>query len=89
MSQLQESSPDSSSGEHAPLFLPLDDASGSLPGTPHRTTLWRWALRGLKRGQRFVRLRTVSVGARRFTTAEWIRQFVEECSVGPKSEGQL
>jgi hypothetical protein len=50
----------------------LTKASADVPGTPHVSTLIRWALRGLKG----IKLETVVVGGRRYTSVEAIRRFL-------------
>jgi hypothetical protein len=63
---------------------PLARASHDVPGHPHISTLLRWALRGVKG----VRLETVIIGGRRFTSLEAIRRFVVRLSE-PHPEGAL
>jgi hypothetical protein len=53
--------------------ITLAEAARLLPGRPHSSTLARWALRGVKG----VRLETVKVGGRRFTSREAIERFIE------------
>jgi hypothetical protein len=50
----------------------LTKASADVPGSPHTSTLIRWALRGL----RGVRLETVLIGGRRYTSVEAIERFL-------------
>jgi hypothetical protein len=50
----------------------LAKASVDVPGHPHVSTLMRWALRGVKG----IKLETVVVGGRRFTSREAIQRFV-------------
>jgi hypothetical protein len=52
-----------------------------LPGSPHVSTLYRWASRGVKG----VRLETVVVGGRRYTSAEALRRFAQRLTVDPSS----
>ncbi len=49
------------------------DASKIFPGRPNVSTIWRWFRRGVKR----VRLETVVIGGRRYTSREAIQRFVE------------
>ncbi|MBX3441227.1 MAG: DUF1580 domain-containing protein [Planctomyces sp.] len=60
-------------------YIPLPQASAHIPGSPHRSTPVRWALHGLHIGGQIIRLRTVRVGGRRFTTAVWIEEFLAAC----------
>lgn len=50
----------------------LTKASADIPGRPHVSTLIRWALRWVKG----IRLDTVLVGGRRFTSIEAIERFL-------------
>jgi hypothetical protein len=52
-------------------LLTLTEAANSLPGRPNITTLWRWRNRGV----RGVRLETVLVGGKRFTSREALARF--------------
>jgi len=53
-------------------------AAKLLPGRVSTTTIWRWTTKGrvLADGTR-VKLRTVRVGSRPFTTSRWLRDFIE------------
>jgi hypothetical protein len=51
----------------------LQEASGMIPGCPHISTLIRWFQQGIKG----VKLETVLVGGRRFTSLEAIHRFIE------------
>jgi len=53
--------------------IPLAKAGAIIPGNPHPSTLFRWALKGC----RGVRLRTYLCGSRRFTTEVFIQQFLD------------
>lgn len=54
-------------------LISLAQATQLVPGSVHLSTIWRWAIRGV-RGQK---LRTRLIGGRRFTTASDIREFLE------------
>ena len=58
---------------HTENLIPVKDIPRHAPGRPHIATGWRW----IKRGCRGVRLETVLVGGRRFTSTEAIARFVE------------
>ena len=58
------------SKEHAVSFA---EAARLLPGRPHIATLWRWHSRGV----RGVRLETIVIGGRRFTTTESLQRFAD------------
>ena len=53
-------------------MLSLTAAAKQIPGNPSICTIWRWTTRGIK-GRL---LETVTVGGRRFTSAEAIGRFV-------------
>jgi len=55
--------------------LSFDQAARFLPddARPHLSTWWRW----WRHGRRGVRLETVVIGGRRFTTAEAVQRFAE------------
>lgn len=57
-------------------YLTITQASHLLPGRPHVSTLHRWRLRGV----RGVRLQTCLVGGRRYTTREWLVEFINATS---------
>jgi hypothetical protein len=52
-------------------LLSLAEAAKSLPGRPNVTTVWRWRNRGV----RGVKLETVCIGGRRFTSREALARF--------------
>lgn len=54
--------------------LELGEARKFLPGRPDRATIYRWALGP---GSHGVRLETVKVGRKRFTSKQAIQRFVE------------
>lgn len=55
----------------------------SIPGNPHRATRWRWALRGVVKNDKRVKLRTVVIGGRRYTTPAWVSAFIADCTDDP------
>ncbi len=67
--------------EHEHL-LTLTQAAKALPGRPNITTLWRWRNRGV----RGVRLETVLVGGKRFTSREALTRFHD--AVNAAADGQ-
>jgi adenosylmethionine-8-amino-7-oxononanoate aminotransferase len=50
----------------------ITQAANQIPGRPHRATVWRWILNGLHG----IRLESVKVGGRRFTSEEAIERFI-------------
>ena len=54
----------------------LTEASREIPGRPHITTMMRWSLRGI----RGIKLETILIGGRRFTSEEAIERFIERLS---------
>jgi len=61
---------------HTESLVTLSQASRSLPGNPHLSTLHRWRLRGV----RGVKLETCLIGGRRFTSLEAVANFAEQIS---------
>jgi hypothetical protein len=57
-------------------LLTLSRAAKDVPGHPHLSTLVRWATRGVKS----VRLETILIGGRRFTSREAIQRFIARLS---------
>lgn len=49
----------------------LSAAANTLPRRPHVSTLWRWAQRGI----RGIRLETILIGGRRYTSDEALDRF--------------
>jgi len=65
----------------AEAYIPMDQAPAHFPGKRvHRATVWRWHLTGLHRHGQVIRLRTVTVGSRRYTTQAWIDEFLRACN---------
>lgn len=54
-------------------LVAIPDTPAEMPNRPHIATVWRW----IKRGCRGVKLETVLVGGRRYTSRESIFRFVE------------
>jgi hypothetical protein len=59
----------------------LIDAIQYVPGHPHLSTLMRWKSSGV----RGVKLDTVLVGGRRYTSVEAIQRFIARCSGQPET----
>ena len=53
-------------------LLTVGKAAQSCPGRPHVATVWRWILNGLGG----VRLESVKVGGRRFTSSQALKRFI-------------
>jgi hypothetical protein len=74
----------------AEQLRPLTEACRDVPGCPHVSTLTRWWRQGIKG----VKLETVVVGGRRFTSVEAIRRFISRLSEprpagpSPRQEGR-
>jgi hypothetical protein len=66
-------------------LVALAEAGRHVPGRPHLSTIFRWAQKGVRGG---VRLETVVVGGRRFTSVEAICRFVAALSRRPASNKQ-
>jgi hypothetical protein len=58
----------------AEQHIPLNEAASLIPGRPHLSTLHRWAERGVGG----IKLPTIRVGRRRFTTQGDIDRFLAE-----------
>ena len=61
-------------GMNGEALLTMTDAVKVLPGRPNVATLWRWRTRGV----RGIRLETVLVGGRRYTSHEALERFSEQ-----------
>lgn len=57
---------------HGESLVPLVEAPAHIPGRPHLSTIHRW----IQRGVRGLKLDTVVVGTRRFTSHEAIERFI-------------
>jgi len=62
--------------------LSLNQAAKAAPGRPHLATIWRWAQRGVKG----VKLETIVVGGRRFTSSEAIERFIARTTAAANGE---
>lgn len=54
-----------------------------VPGRPHASTIWRWHRRGVKG----VRLETVLIGGRRYTSREALARFSERVTAAADGTG--
>lgn len=52
--------------------IAVGDTPAVCPGKPHKSTVWRWVLKGV----RGIRLETIVVGGKRYTTIEAIERFI-------------
>lgn len=59
---------------HSDSLLTISQAAKSLPMRPNVSTVWRW----VQRGVRGVKLDTVLVGGRRYTSKEALQSFIEQ-----------
>ena len=57
-------------------------AAKQIPGRPHVATVWRWILHGLNG----IRLESVKVGGRRFTSEEAIQRFIAQMTAAANGE---
>lgn len=62
--------------------LSLTEAAKVAPGRPHLATVWRWCQRGV----RGVKLETIVVGGRRFTTTEALERFIARTTAAANGE---
>ena len=58
---------------HAETLLTLSEAAKLLPDRPHPSTLHRWRLNGVHG----VRLESVQIGRKRYTSQEALARFIE------------
>lgn len=63
-------------------WLPLSATSKFFPGRPHRSTIWRFAMKGV----RGVRLETIVCGGRRYTSEEAILKFIAATTAAADGE---
>ena len=63
-------------------IFPLSRGSTRIKSRPSTATLWRWQSKGL----RGVRLETIVIGGRRYTSAEAIDRFLEAINRKKESE---
>lgn len=63
-------------------LLTFSAAAKSLPGRPHLSTLHRWRMHGV----RGVKLETVLVGGRRYTSSEALQRFCQRITAADRSE---
>jgi hypothetical protein len=63
-------------------ILTLTQAAKSLPGRPASSTIHRWRLRGI----RGVRLETILVGGRRFTSRQALERFAARITAAADGE---
>ena len=68
-------------------LIPLGHVPGYIPSNPHRSTVWRWALRGIWSGGRVLKLKSRTVGGRRYTTLADIECFLTACNDCEVSRG--
>lgn len=55
-------------------IIPIPEVPAHVPSRPHIATVWRW----MQRGVRGVKLETILIGGKRFTSAEAIQRFIED-----------
>ena len=63
-------------------LLTLTQAANSLPGKPHVSSLWRWC----KRGVRGVRLETLVLAGRRYTSPRALEEFASATTAAANGE---
>lgn len=64
-------------------LIPFPDAPSHIPGRPHIATVHRWRLSGA----RGVKLDSILVGGKRFTSIEAIERFIERTTAAADGEG--
>jgi len=63
-----------------PLTIP--EAAQTLPHPPHVATIWRWAYKGIKG----IKLETICIGGRRYTTRESLQRFIERSTAAANGD---
>ena len=63
-------------------LLTVSAAATLSPGKPHISTVWRW----IREGCNGVRLRTIKVGGRRYTSHEALAKFFSEVTEASERE---
>ena len=63
-------------------LITISEAARRLPGRVAFSTIWRWALQGV----RCVRLETTVIGGRRYTSIEAMQRFSERCLAAANGE---
>ena len=63
-------------------LLSITVAAREVPGRPHVSTIWRWVNRGI----RGIKLETVMVGGRRFTSREALERFHQRITAASAGE---
>lgn len=66
-------------------LVPINQAGGKFPYRVGRTALERW----MRDGVRGVRLESILIGSRRFTSEEAIARFIERTNQQQDSKGNL
>jgi hypothetical protein len=56
-------------------LISFEDAAKLLPKPTDKSTVWRWTRDGVKVGEQTIRLATISVGIRIYTSAEYLSEF--------------
>jgi hypothetical protein len=69
---------------HLDALLSISQAAKPLPNPPSPACVWRWHSKGV----RGIRLETVVVGGRRFTTAAAWREFVEKLTAAANGRSE-
>ncbi len=54
-------------------YLSIPESAAILPGRPHRNTVQRWMTKGVDG----IKLRSIRLCGRRFTTEDWCREFIQ------------
>lgn len=55
-------------------LIPIREVSSLFPRSPSQQTIWRWTTKGV----RGVLLKSLVVGATRYTCPAWIDEFVQQ-----------
>ncbi len=63
-------------------LVTINEATKTLPSRPHIATGWRWVYRGCKG----IKLETVCIGGRRYTSEEALQRFIERTTAAANGE---
>ena len=74
---------------HMDGYLTLTEAAKLIPGrVPGKRmavgTVWRWCRRGVRNG---IRLKSVLIGQQRYTTREWLQEFIDAVTQAAEPDG--
>ena len=59
-------------------YISLREAADLVPTSPAVCTIWRWCVNGIhvRKAAQTIKLRSVFIGRKMFTTADWLEEFI-------------